>query len=475
MYYTLSISFYNWSCVLPPRDINLSAAVFNRDTSEEDRNLVLKLLQQYPERTFFMPGYPYHIDLSGDGDGVEIVLSDYIIQFNQDGNERQYVVADRKPFAHGHFAHVYDAPLTLSVSPDSEALGVSSVVPRVLKMYQADEDGEQQAQTAFLMGQDVPHLGLYEPVKAADTPMLVATKHKGITLLEFLNRERRGDITLTVSQRCHLTRLILKTIDRQVTSQGLIHQDLQPENVLIDEAAFFAGEEYCMNVIDYGLSRSNLRHHDPKSRSGQFFFSAPEAIDPRRPTTEKADVYAAGLLLSLVWRDNLAQFSFTADPQTHWSMDSAGYDKKVNSLREKILMVYHNRVRDFRYLCSGIEKLPPSFISGLETWLLKVTQWNPSDRYDIIEARLAFEIVVSEYEAYLQSHPEQDVIAPPKAELHFSHQCYNFSKEHMAQQERVQLTYLKKEHAYDFADVPPQQDQHRADGGEDIEADSLNP
>ncbi|TLV01484.1 lanthionine synthetase LanC family protein [Dyadobacter luticola] len=97
---------------------------------------------------------------------------------------------------------------------------------------------------------------------------------------------------------------------RHLHSQGMIHGDVHPANIIVTES----GE---VNIIDFGLSRMVSKNQHP-ARGGQVFFFEPEyaqsVLDakPAPPATFEGEQYAIGALIYQL---------FTGKPYLHFSFD----------------------------------------------------------------------------------------------------------------------------------------------------------
>ncbi|KQK05350.1 dual specificity protein kinase shkB [Brachypodium distachyon] len=74
-----------------------------------------------------------------------------------------------------------------------------------------------------------------------------------------------------------------------IHSQGVIHRDVKPENILFDG-------EYCAKVVDFGVAFEDVYCNTLEDDPGTYRWMAPEMCK-RKPYGRKVDVYSFGLLL----------------------------------------------------------------------------------------------------------------------------------------------------------------------------------
>jgi serine/threonine protein kinase len=134
----------------------------------------------------------------------------------------------------------------------------------------------------------------------------------------------------------------------------VVHRDLKPENILID------GHNQ-VYVIDFGFARNNDQEVAASSTvKGTLGFMPPEQLF-NRPLTKAADLYSLGVTLVCL----LTGYKSTEIDQ----------------------LIDHNYRLDLR---SHLSHLPANFL----TWLIKITDPNPDQRYsDAQEALTALQTV----------------------------------------------------------------------------------
>ena len=72
----------------------------------------------------------------------------------------------------------------------------------------------------------------------------------------------------------------------QIASVGILHQDLKPDNIFINDGMFKIG--------DFGLSCKI--NSENLVRGGTFEYMAPEQLNWKKKVTQKIDIYSLGIM-----------------------------------------------------------------------------------------------------------------------------------------------------------------------------------
>ncbi len=198
-----------------------------------------------------------------------------------------------EPLGRGGFGEVWRA----KVGPWSRPGAVEQVV--ALKIALGPHGRDALAREAAV-GQRLDHSGIpavHEAHLEHDPPYLVVDLVRGQSLRVRLNERGRLD----PDQAAAVIKSLLDLLDH-CHQRGVVHQDLKPENLLIDEA------DDTLHLLDFGLAATgeaasaervqvsrDLRS-GPAGEGGTFEYMAPERRRGERGGPA-ADVYAAGVIL----------------------------------------------------------------------------------------------------------------------------------------------------------------------------------
>ena len=148
-----------------------------------------------------------------------------------------------------------------------------------------------ERESAIMTQMDHPNIVRVREVRLdTELPYLVMDYIEGGSVRQLLTGQGCLSVELT-------TRLGLQVIDafRQIHTQGIVHRDVKPENILYHRLA--SGELHFL-LTDFGVARL---HEQPVTMTGQslmtYEYAAPEQFDNPRQVGEAADYYALGVVL----------------------------------------------------------------------------------------------------------------------------------------------------------------------------------
>ncbi|CAM3046406.1 protein kinase domain-containing protein [Legionella worsleiensis] len=133
-----------------------------------------------------------------------------------------------------------------------------------------------------------------KPVFDSKQGYLVMKKVGNHDLFDFLNALDARTITLSIEQKLHLTHAIIRAVKEQVHDLGMIHTDLKPENIMVDEKTLDAV------VIDYGFAQPINEPLEDDSVHGSLLYLAPEILFDNTRSI-KSDSFALGLTIAQIW------------------------------------------------------------------------------------------------------------------------------------------------------------------------------
>jgi len=128
---------------------------------------------------------------------------------------------------------------------------------------------------------------VYDFGEQGDLLYIVMAYLRGGTLAKIIHESQGG---LPVQKVIQLVKLISSGLD-YAHSKGILHRDLKPNNILLDEF----GNPY---IADFGIAK-NLEGKDDATNTimtGTAAYMAPETAQTGR-STKKGDIYALGIIL----------------------------------------------------------------------------------------------------------------------------------------------------------------------------------
>jgi eukaryotic-like serine/threonine-protein kinase len=96
---------------------------------------------------------------------------------------------------------------------------------------------------------------------------------------------------------------------REIHGAGIVHRDIKPNNIMLDGHGV-------VKIIDFGLSREIDKNNHTNSAIGYLPYMAPELLKPPVTFTQKADVYAFGVLALSLLKSKIPPFC-VATPRTY--------------------------------------------------------------------------------------------------------------------------------------------------------------
>ncbi|CAM0954545.1 unnamed protein product [Alopecurus aequalis] len=176
--------------------------------------------------------------------------------------------------------------------------GIYKEQPVAVKFIRLPDDGEDEELTARLKKQftvevtilaRLNHRNVIKLVGACSCPPVFCV------ITEFLSGgSLRAFLRKPECKQLPLEKIISISLDiayglEYVHSQGVIHRDVKPENILFDG-------ECCAKVVDFGVAFEDVYCNTLEDDPGTYRWMAPEMCK-RKPYCRKVDVYSFGLVL----------------------------------------------------------------------------------------------------------------------------------------------------------------------------------
>lgn len=239
---------------------------------------------------------------------------------------------------------------------------------KIIPYFSAAEKNQILAEAIFDQYNELLHAK--DAVFTGDKGCIVLRKAQKCDLFFILDQIDIGELSLNALQRLKLTLAILKAVKQQVIDKGLIHNDLKPENVIVDL------DTMTVTITDYAYAIPMSDAGKKTNFGGTWEFIPPEALmhDIRTPVS---DAFSTGLIAAQVWNDQSSL-------------------PKKDQNREKVIQAHRNR--KWEKLFEGIE-MNDEFKHEVQEVLEAMTAFDETKRLSVQNAIPVWEKLIEKYEA----------------------------------------------------------------------------
>lgn len=149
-----------------------------------------------------------------------------------------------------------------------------------------------------------------------------------------------------------------------------LHLDVKPANILF-------GSDGRIVLSDFGIARVETQAGELKKRIGTLFYNSPEQISDAPSHTQKADIYALGIIL----------YEMLVGPDRFRQGRSSSSSKEDSHSPARAKSAPHQHSKQWSNLPPP-RKLEPKIPRPVERVILKAIAPNPADRYDSVTTML---------------------------------------------------------------------------------------
>lgn len=258
---------------------------------EETNQLLVRLLAVSNEQQcIWEAGTTYWIG------SQEIKLSHRIVKhLNSTSEKNIFEVLDNQSFANGCFGSLYLSRVTLVPDKLFTTLDVKIKPEDKQRLVKIQEFKFYSKERAAKEVETLRKLGFFhcKPLSADDTQSFITMrKLPGVTLQSLITANQ-----LTITERYIITKALVLALKEQVHDYGLVHRDVKPENILIDD-------KFVARFVDFAFAM--LQGYDDRydRYRGAVPYAGPEGYSPYECCSVKTDIYALGRTLMLLWGDD---------------------------------------------------------------------------------------------------------------------------------------------------------------------------
>jgi serine/threonine protein kinase len=298
------------------------------------------------------------------------------------GNGYRYDVMSKRPISSGGYSFLYPILYTIKMWEENDPKNPESAPTkhyvfktkpenkkRVVKKQRRDPT--KHTESAFINARHAEfkttaragHLHIKEPVFFDNSSYTSMRSVGDMDLLEVINKDiakwDEKKEALTLEQRLILSINFLKACEESILNKGLIHRDLKPDNVRVDENTL-----ECF-IIDYDFAKDINKRNVPENL-GTALWVAPEAVVHKPPdATPGRDFFTESRILGGLWRDNL--------------------DKYTSDIPKGYKIAMQN---DFSDVCQDLPDLKKSAKKYITAVISQMGQFDPAKRIELTQADL---------------------------------------------------------------------------------------
>lgn len=276
-----------------------------KESKNEDNLLLASLLKAYPEKNFFSKKTSYLLD------SQELQLSHDLLRRpceskKNEGQVRYEVLTDTALGETGEYGQVRKIDCTLALDEINANVIVKRKKPRAVKQFLKNciyEFRQQQIHHEFKMTSLTKHIHMKTPVFVAESDEVhcayAVMRHlPGEDLFKVIHQlySNQPSPWASFDKRLSITLAILEALKTQVHDLNLVHQDIKPDNMLID----FSCNPPVVSIIDYAFAKTKEAppHH---FNCGTPHYAPPEIIDKSKTPDERSDIFSVSLMIGYLW------------------------------------------------------------------------------------------------------------------------------------------------------------------------------
>ncbi|AHE67586.1 protein kinase domain-containing protein [Legionella oakridgensis] len=279
----------------------MNVIVINPLTMDEGKRAVLySLFHSNENKGLWQKGIDYRLE-----ETIVRLTHDVVLQHH----ESNYLVIGNEVFAEGRRSKVFLVEKILSMSDGTIITQDSGPLIIKRQYHQPYNNSLAELESEYNNSLAAPHLGVKQPIVVPRgnqryISFTVMNRMPGIELFYLINGNHGKNPygPLTPALKLLITKQLLLVLKTQVTDQGIVHQDIKPENIMVDPSV----TSLIVNIVDFNdWCKAGAPRTQCVVTEG---YVAPE-VNSLEPAAAKTDVFSMGKVLQELW--DLDKLSFS--------------------------------------------------------------------------------------------------------------------------------------------------------------------